>query len=177
MFAVTQKDRYWMGIALQQAEKALRNGETPVGAVIVQNGTLLAKGRNRKKQRSDPAAHAEIDAIRKAARKLQSETLEGAALYVTLEPCVMCAGAIQWARIERVVFGADEPKFGAVRTHYTLLSDEKTAKFIPAVGGCRAGEAKKLMQTFFKALRGATLNSAVNANCSTGPPVHTRRGA
>ncbi|MDE0020587.1 MAG: nucleoside deaminase [Candidatus Poribacteria bacterium] len=153
MFFVTKRDEHWMGEALKEAREAMKRGETPVGAVIERGGIELARDSNRRRERQDPTAHAEIGAIRKAARKTGSETLDGATLYVTVEPCAMCAGAVQWARIDRVVYGIDEPKSGAVRSRYTLLADAKTGKAVPSVGGCRADEALKLMQDFFASLR------------------------
>src|SRR5665213_2552498 len=116
---------HFMRMALAEAQAALEEGEVPVGAVIVREGRVLASAHNQREQLRDPTAHAEMVAITQAAEALGSWRLEGCALYVTLEPCPMCAGAILQARIPTVVYGATDPKAGAVHTLYQLLSDPR----------------------------------------------------
>jgi len=142
-----------MRLALKEAERAGSLGEVPVGAIVVLDGTVVGRGGNRRESSGDPTAHAEMIALRDAAATLGRWELDGATLYVTLEPCVMCAGAVWAARIARVVYGAPEPKTGAVHSRYELLSDGKLGRTIPAVGGCLADEARILLRQFFQARR------------------------
>lgn len=129
-------------------------GEVPVGAVVVQDGAVIAAGHNRTRLDADPTAHAELVAIRAAARVLGSERLPGCELYVTLEPCAMCAGAISHARIGRVVFGADDAKGGAV-VHGPRFFEQPTCHWRPDVtGGVLADESADLLRGFFRARRG-----------------------
>ena len=118
-------DELYMQLALAEAKTAAEMGEVPVGAVIVVDGVVLGRGGNRRESAADPTAHAELIAIREAAKAVAGWRLVGATLYVTQEPCPMCAGAIVNARIDRVVFGCDNPKAGAVRTLYRLLEDPR----------------------------------------------------
>ncbi len=144
-----------MRIALEAAQAAAAAGETPVGAVIVDpaTGEVVAVGANRPIGAQDPTAHAEIVAIRAAAEKLGNYRLTGLELFVTLEPCAMCAGAISHARIGRLVYGADDPKGGAV-VHGPRVFDQPTCHWRPAVtGGVLAGESADLLRGFFRARR------------------------
>ena len=118
-------DIHWMRRALELATLAAREGEVPVGALIVKDGELIAEGRNRPIAHHDPTAHAEIQALRAAGKVLNNYRLPGTTLYVTLEPCPMCAGAIVHARVERVVFAATDPRTGAAGSIYNLLQSEK----------------------------------------------------
>lgn len=138
-----------MGRALEEAEAAGSAGEVPVGAVVVRNGTIVATGGNRTRRDQDPTAHAEIVAIREAARALGTDRLPGCDLYVTLEPCAMCAGAISFARVRRLYFGAPDPKGGAVE-HGPRFFAQPTCHHAPEVyGGLREGEAAALLRVFF----------------------------
>ena len=147
-------DEEWMRAALVEADRAAARGEVPVGCVIVgADGALLASGHNLRETDADPTAHAEVVAIRAAARALGSWRLEGATLYVTLEPCVMCAGAIVNARIARVVWGCDDPKGGACSTLYTIGDDARlNHRFATTRGVLETACADRLKQ-FFAALR------------------------
>ncbi|MGA1824339.1 MAG: tRNA adenosine(34) deaminase TadA [bacterium] len=140
-------DELYMEAALKEARKAMELGEVPIGSVLVKDGKIVAKGHNETEKRQDPTAHAEINVIKKGAKKLGKWRLLDTTLYVTIEPCMMCAGAIISARVRRLVFGALEPKTGAVH---------KMKPGIIIEGGVLADEALKLMQTFFKRLRRGT---------------------
>ena len=144
-----------MGAALLEAEAAANEGETPVGALILgPDGNVIATGRNSRVLEKDPTAHAEVNAIREAARVLGDRVLDGCTLVVTLEPCVMCAGVILAARVPRVVFGAWDDKAGAVGSVYDLLRDGRLPHAVPeVVGGVRADECAALLERFFRARR------------------------
>lgn len=142
-----------MARALALARAAAAAGEVPVGAVVVKDGIVLGEGGNAPRAMHDPTAHAEIIALRAAAAALGNERLDGCDLWVTLEPCAMCAGAIAHARIARLYFGADDPKGGAV-LHGPRLFDQPTVHHRPEVyGGMAAGEAALLLTDFFAARR------------------------
>jgi tRNA(adenine34) deaminase len=146
-------DSYWMGIALREARKAADRGEVPIGAVVVGDERVLGRGHNLREARRDPAAHAEMIAIRKAARKAESWRLSETTLYVTLEPCIMCMGAILLARIERVVFGCYDPKGGAVGSLYDLSGDRRLNHRVAVTAGVRKAECAAILSDFFAALR------------------------
>ena len=146
-------DEYWMRFALKEAEKALRENEVPVGAVIVHENKIIGRGYNRIEALQDATAHAEIQAITAASAYLESRRLLDTTLYVTLEPCVMCSGAISQARIPRVVFGARDPKGGACVSLYNVLSDERLNHRAEIVEGVLAEEASMLLTGFFRRLR------------------------
>ena len=138
-----------MALALDEARRAAAEGEVPVGAVLVLDGAVVASGRNATRATSDPTAHAEIVAIRRAAAALGQERLAGADLYVTLEPCTMCAAAISLARIRRLYFGAPDPKGGGVE-HGARVFGQPTCHHAPEVyGGLREEEAAALLRAFF----------------------------
>jgi tRNA(adenine34) deaminase len=142
-----------MGLALAQARLAAEAGEVPVGAVILRNGEVVATGRNRPRAAHDPTAHAEIEAIRAAARALGDERLPECDLYVTLEPCTMCAAAISFARIRRLYFGATDPKGGAVESGIRFFG-QPTCHHAPEIyGGIRESEAATLLRSFFASRR------------------------
>jgi tRNA(adenine34) deaminase len=143
----------YMGLALDLAREAAEEGEVPVGAVVVVDGRVVGHGSNRREQDQDPLAHAEILAIAQAANALGSWRLDGATLYVTLEPCPMCAGAIVNARIPTVVYGAADPKAGAAGSLFNLLDDPRLNHRCRVVGGVRAVESTALLQDFFSGLR------------------------
>jgi len=148
----TDHERY-MDLALELAREAADEGEVPVGAVVVKDGEVIGRGRNARERLQDPLAHAEMAAIAEAARAIGFWRLEGTALYVTLEPCPMCAGAIVNARIPLVVYGCDDPKAGAARTLYSLLEDDRLNHRCRVVPGVRAEESAELLQSFFRRLR------------------------
>ena len=143
----------WMEVALEEARQAAREGEVPVGAVVVHEGELLARDHNRSIQRSDPTAHAEILALRRAGEILSNYRLTGAGLYVTLEPCAMCAGALVWARVGLLVYAAPDLKAGAVSSRVGLLKPGLFNHAPQVVSGIREAEARALLQGFFSRLR------------------------
>ncbi len=144
---------HFMREALALAEEAGALGEVPVGAVVVHDDRVIGRGANRRQTSKDPTSHAEIIAIREAAKALGDWRLEETALYVTLEPCPMCAGAIVNARIPLVVYGCDDPKAGAVRTLYALLEDPRLNHRAEVIKGVLADEGAALLKAFFARLR------------------------
>ncbi|MCP4396554.1 MAG: nucleoside deaminase [bacterium] len=142
-----------MQTALQEAHTAYNEGEVPIGAVIVVENQLIASNHNRTEQRHDPLAHAEILVIRDACRVMDYERLAAAEMYVTVEPCVMCAGALVLARIQRLVFGADNPKAGAIRSLYSVVDDSQLNHQMEVIPGVLQEECRRLMQSFFRQLR------------------------
>ena len=147
-------DQHWMRLALVLAERAEAEGEVPVGAVIVRDGVLVGEGWNRPIAAQDPSAHAEINALRDAGRRLGNYRLPGATLYVSLEPCVMCSGAIVHARIARVVYGAHDPKTGAAGSVFDTLVSDRHNHHVQVEHGLFADEAGDLLRRFFRARRG-----------------------
>jgi tRNA(adenine34) deaminase len=149
-------DFYYMGEALAQAREAQAAGEVPVGAVLVGEGSIiLARAYNRPISMSDPTGHAEVLALRKAAAKVGNYRLPGTTLYVTIEPCIMCVGAMLQARVARLVFGAPDPKAGACVSLFRLHEDPRLNHRLEVTGGVREAECRELMQEFFQARRGA----------------------
>lgn len=147
-------DDGWMGLALEEAGRAAEAGEVPVGAVVVMEGRLVGRGHNAPISRSDPTAHAEILALREAAQKIGNYRLTGATLYATIEPCAMCCGAALHARIGRLVYGAADPKAGAVQSLYRLLEDPRLNHRIEVLAGVRASECGARLIEFFRSKRG-----------------------
>lgn len=146
-------DLHWMEHALQLAQRAADAGEVPVGAVVVLNGAIIGEGWNQPISGHDPTAHAEIMALREAAAKMANYRLAGATLYVTIEPCTMCAGAIIHARVKRVVFGASEPKAGAVISN-ALMFDQSWMNHWPEyTGGVMAEQCSDAISAFFRQRR------------------------
>ena len=148
-----ETDRKWMREALSEARAAAELGEVPVGALIVRENEVLARGFNRREVDSDPLGHAEVLAIRGAAEALGDWRLEGCTLYVTLEPCAMCAGALVNSRVERLVFGATDPKGGYCRTLGNLVQDPRLNHQLQMSGGVLAAESAELLKGFFRGLR------------------------
>ncbi|HEY0032196.1 MAG TPA: nucleoside deaminase [Devosia sp.] len=143
-----------MDLALSLAQQAAADGEAPVGAVVMENGTILAAERNRMKALGDPTAHAEMIAIRAALARRGTGRLDGCDLYVTLEPCAMCAGAIAHARLRRVYFGAEDTKAGAVENGVRLFSQPSCHHAPEVIGGIGAKKSEAMLQEFFRKLRG-----------------------
>jgi tRNA(adenine34) deaminase len=144
---------HYMRLALEQAQAALAEDEVPVGAVIVQGERVIAAAYNQRETLRDPTAHAEVIAITQAAGALKDWRLEGCALYVTLEPCIMCSGAILQARIPVVVYGATDPKAGAVQSLFHLLSDERLNHRCQVVPGILAQPCGEILTSFFQTQR------------------------
>lgn len=149
-------DEDYMGMALDLAREAATLGEVPVGALVVKEGEIVGRGSNQPIGRHDPTAHAEVMALRDAAQRLGNYRMPGCTLYVTLEPCAMCIGAIFHARIARVVFGARDPKTGAAGSVIDLFGVDRLNHHAEVVGGVRAGECGALLSGFFAARRQQT---------------------
>ena len=145
---------YFMELALKEAKSAEQIGEVPVGAILVsENGEILSAAHNQTIKRTDPTAHAEILALRKAALEINNYRLLNTTLYVTVEPCIMCMGAIVHARISRVVFGATDPKWGAAGSLYNVAEDDRLNHRVEIIAGVRAEDCRRLIQDFFRAKR------------------------
>jgi tRNA(adenine34) deaminase len=147
------EDERFMRMALREAERGAGEGEVPVGAVLVKEGHLLGRAHNRPIHLHDPSAHAEILALRRAARKLRNYRLEGCDLYVTIEPCAMCAGAIVQARLRRLVFGTRDPKAGACGSALRVLNHRKLNHRVEVLGGIVAADCALVIQQFFRKRR------------------------
>lgn len=145
--------KIWMAAALDEARLASEHADVPVGAVVVFDGAVIATGHNRREVDQDPTAHAELIAVRAAASVLGSWRLDGCALYVTLEPCTMCAGALVLARLPLLVFGAHDPKAGAVGSLYDLAREPRLNHSVEVVTDVMAAECGTLLTTFFRAAR------------------------
>ena len=146
-------DERFMKMALRLAQKAFSLGEVPVGAVVVVDGKVVGRGYNQSIARSDPTAHAEVLALRQAARRVGNYRLTSATIYSTLEPCAMCAGSMVWARVQRLVYGAKDPKAGAVDSNLRLFESESVNHRVEVVSGVGEAEAVKLLQEFFRLRR------------------------
>ncbi len=146
-------DYDFMKIALEEAESGYRRGEVPVGAVLVREGNILARAHNSPIITNDPSAHAEMLVLRKAGEILGNYRLAGTELYVTIEPCIMCAGAIIHARVERVIFGAHDPKCGAVVSLYNILDDKRLNHQVKVTEGILKEECGEIISRFFKEKR------------------------
>ncbi|NVO00267.1 MAG: tRNA adenosine(34) deaminase TadA [Geobacteraceae bacterium] len=146
-------DYYWMKRTLTLAKKAESIGEVPIGAILVKDGEIIGRGFNRRESLNDPTAHAETIAIRQASRKLDAWRLTGTILYVTLEPCPMCMGAIILARIDRVVFGCFDPKGGAAGSLYNLADDSRFNHRVKLTTGIMKKECSEILSAFFRNLR------------------------
>jgi len=154
---MSYQDEYFMQEALKQAQIAFKANEVPVGSVLVKDNKIIACAHNLREGLKDPTAHAEILVLRDAAKKLDSWRLDDSTIYVTLEPCPMCAGAIVLARVKRLVFGTFDPKAGAAGTLMNLLNDERLNHQVEVVGGVLEGESKALLHAFFSRLRQESL--------------------
>lgn len=150
---LTTPHRRWMKSALREAERALEEGEVPVGAVVVRGDQIVGRGHNMVERLQDPTAHAELIAITAAAATVGSKHLDGCTLYVTLEPCPMCAGAVVWSRLERLVFGAFDAKAGAASTLYNIPQDDRLNHRVDLISGVESEMAEALLREFFRKLR------------------------
>lgn len=150
---MAESDRAWMHLALAEAEKAAAAGEVPVGAVLIDDGGLIARAGNSPITSNDPTAHAEILVLRAAAALRANYRLPGTTLYVTLEPCPMCMGALLQARVRRLVYGATDPKSGAAHSLYTLGDDPRLNHRLEIIGGVLAEECGRLLKDFFRRRR------------------------
>jgi tRNA(adenine34) deaminase len=149
-----EQDERWMGAALHEARAALEHDDVPIGAVVVSDaGEIIGRGHNERERREDPTAHAEVLALRAAAAHLGTWRVLDATLYVTLEPCTMCAGAIVLSRVPRVVYATADPKAGAVDSILSILSDERLNHRPEVISGVLAADAADLLRTFFRARR------------------------
>ena len=146
-------DDFWMGFAVEEAKLARQKEEVPIGAIILLNNEIIGRGHNQPIKSCDPTAHAEIIALREAARKIENYRLSEAMMYVTIEPCAMCAGAIVNARIKRLVFGTIEPRQGAISSIFQICSNSSLNHQVNVTAGIKEAECKDLMQVFFKARR------------------------
>ena len=151
--ALLNPDRRFMQLALKEAERAFDEGEVPIGAVVVHAGEVVGRGHNMVERLQDPTAHAELIAITAAAETLGTKVLRGCTLYVSIEPCPMCAGAMVWAKIDRLVFGAFDEKAGSASTLYNIPQDRRLNHFIEVLSGVEAEQAAGLLQTFFRERR------------------------
>jgi len=142
-------DERYMGVAIESAKIAEDNGDVPIGAVIVREGRIIAKAYNQREQLQDPTAHAEIIALTQAASAVENWHLEGCTIYVTLEPCCMCAGALVLSRMDRLVFGCRDPKAGACGSLYNIVTDERLNHRLEVTAGVLEGECSELLQGFF----------------------------
>jgi tRNA(adenine34) deaminase len=147
------RDEYYMRLALREAERAAEHDDVPIGAVVVREGEVLAAACNERELRNDPTAHAEILVLREAGRKLGGWRITDAVLYVTLEPCAMCAGAMVWARLPRVIYGAADPKAGGAGSVLNVLAEPRLNWQPEVAGGLLAGECADLLTSFFETRR------------------------
>ena len=143
-------DEKWMQFAIEQANKAQEKGEVPVGAILVKNNQIIAKAHNCPISKNDPCAHAEIEALRKAGKILQNYRILNTTLFVTLEPCAMCLGAILHARIERIVFGAPDSKYGVCGSYRNLISESFFNHKLEICSGVLENDCKMILKSFFK---------------------------
>lgn len=146
-------DEKFMLLALKEADKSAALDEVPVGAIIVKDNKVIARGHNLREKSKDPTSHAEIVAIRKACKKLNSWRLEDCTMYVTIEPCSMCAGALLWTRIKRIVYGAKDPKGGAICSSFSLFEVKNINHHPEIVGGALEEQCSSKMTSFFKSKR------------------------
>ena len=153
MPAFFPRDEYFMRLALREAHAALDHDDVPIGAIVVREGEVIGLGHNERELRQDPTAHAELIALREASRALGSWRVLDAVLYVTLEPCAMCAGAIVLARVQRLVYGAPDPKAGAVRSLYNVADDARLNHRVEVVAGVLEEGSGELLRAYFSTKR------------------------
>ena len=150
----SKDDERFMRVAIEAAKIAEDNGDVPIGAVIVYKNQIIGKAYNQREQLADPTAHAEIIALTQAAAALQNWHLNGCTMYVTLEPCPMCAGALVLSRMDRLVYGCDDPKTGACKSLYNIVQDERLNHRLEVTAGVSEKDCAQLLQNFFKKRRG-----------------------
>lgn len=150
---MSYNDEKFMDIAIEEALLASAKGEVPIGAVVTLGNDILARSHNNAISMNDPSAHAEMLAIRQASNMVGNYRITGTTLYVTLEPCIMCAGAIIQARMQRIVFGADDPKSGGVVSLYNILNDKRLNHFVEVTGGVKKDACAKILSRFFREKR------------------------
>jgi tRNA(adenine34) deaminase len=153
MTNINKEDEKYMRGAIEAAKIAEENGDVPIGAVIVHKNQMIAKAYNQREQLQDPTAHAEIIALTQAAAAMGSWRLEGCTMYVTLEPCCMCAGALVLARMDRLVYGCDDPKAGACKSLYNIVEDERLNHRLEVTAGVLSDQCTELLQQFFQKRR------------------------
>ncbi len=158
---LNQNDEYYMRMAIEAAKIAEENGDVPIGSVIVKGGKIIGRAYNQREQLQDPTAHAEIIALTQAAAAVENWHLDGCTIYVTLEPCPMCAGALVLARLDRLVYGCDDPKTGAVKSLYNIATDDRLNHRLEVTSGVLAEECAKLLQDFFGRRRTENLKSKI----------------
>ena len=156
---VAEDDERFMRAALEQAKRAALEGEVPIGAVVVCQGEVIAEAHNHREADADPSAHAEFSAIMQASRELERWRLPDCTVYVTLEPCIMCAGLMHQARVDRCVYGAADPKAGALGTLYAVNADERLNHTFEAVSGVLGDECAELLRSFFARKRKKRMES------------------
>lgn len=144
----------FMQEALEQARKALEKNEVPVGAVLVQKGKIIARAHNLVRTQKDPTAHAEILVLRRGARRLTNERLNNTSLYVTVEPCAMCGGAMVWARVKKLIYGTKDPKAGAAGSVVNVVKNPRLNHRLEVLGGVLEEDCRELMESFFRQRRG-----------------------
>ena len=154
-----KEDERYMQVAIEQAKIAEENGDVPIGAVIVYKNRIIARAYNQREQLADPTAHAEIIALTQAAAAVQSWRLNGCAIYVTLEPCPMCAGALVAGRIDRLVYGCDDPKTGACKSLFNIVQDERLNHRLEVASGVLAEQCSQQLQEFFQKRRPGKLKT------------------
>ena len=159
-----EEDVRWMRLALSEARVAFEKGEVPVGALVVREGRIIAYGHNRVEELRDPTAHAEIVAIQAASAALRSKWLGGCTVYVTMEPCAMCAGATVLARVQRLVFGAFDPKAGACSSLMNLVQDGRLNHRVEVASGILSSECIELLRSFFESLRAQSKETRVSGH-------------
>ncbi len=155
----SDSEDHFMKLAIEQAKIAEENGDVPIGAVIVYKGQIIGKAYNQREQLQDPTAHAEIIALTQAAAYLESWHLNGCTIYVTLEPCPMCAGALVLARIDRLVYGCDDPKTGACKSLYNIVQDERLNHRLEVTSGVLEEQCREQLQQFFACRRQENKNN------------------
>jgi len=161
---IIKEDEQYMRIAIDQAKIAEENGDVPIGAVIVHKNTIIAKAYNQREQLKDPTAHAEIIALTQAAAALENWHLNGCTMYVTLEPCPMCAGALVLSRMDRLVYGCDDPKTGAVKSLYNIVQDSRLNHRLEVASGVLGEECRLQLQNFFEQKRANKSNELKTQN-------------
>jgi len=158
---IPEEDVRFMRLAIEQARIAEENGDVPIGAVIVYQNQIIGRAYNQREQLKDPTAHAEIIALTQAAAFLESWRLTGCTMYVTLEPCPMCAGALVLSRMDRLVYGCDDPKTGACKSLYNIVQDERLNHRLEVTSGVLADECSQLLQEFFEKRRAEDSKSKI----------------